>query len=79
MENHAPQPQSPATSFQVQGSDAGELKIENDRLKTTIMIITQKLKLKDDDTRTTVDRIKQEVSTLLEKNKHLEKANFTLG
>jgi hypothetical protein len=30
-------------------ADVGELKIENDRLKTTIMILTQKLKMKEDD------------------------------
>ena len=29
--------------------DAAETKIENDRLKTTITILTQKLKVKDDD------------------------------
>lgn len=28
---------------------AAELKIENDRLKTTLTILTQKLKVKDDD------------------------------
>lgn len=30
------------------GSDAGELKIENDRLQTTIMILNQKLKTQND-------------------------------
>ena len=29
--------------------EAGELEIENDRLKTTLMILTQKLKMKEDD------------------------------
>jgi hypothetical protein len=29
--------------------DVEELQIENDRLKTTVMILTQKLKLKEDD------------------------------
>ena len=29
-------------------SDAGELKIENDRLQTTIMILNQKLKTQND-------------------------------
>ena len=29
--------------------DASELQIENDRLKTTLMIISQKLKMKEDD------------------------------
>jgi hypothetical protein len=28
-----------------------ELKIENDRLKTSLMILTQKLKLKEDDSK----------------------------
>lgn len=42
------QPESPATSFKVQGSEAGELKIENDRLKTTIMILSNKLKGQND-------------------------------
>ena len=32
-----------------QGGDIEELKIENDRLKTTVMVLTQKLKLKEDD------------------------------
>ena len=31
------------------GVDAEELQIENDRLKTTVMILTQKLKLKEED------------------------------
>lgn len=31
-----------------EGSDAGELKIENDRLQTTIMILNQKLKTQND-------------------------------
>ena len=31
-------------------SDIGEMQIENDRLKTTLMVLTQKLKLKEDDT-----------------------------
>ena len=31
------------------GADTEELQIENDRLKTTVMILTQKLKLKEDD------------------------------
>ena len=33
------------------GQDAQELEIENDRLKTSLMILTQKLKLKEDDTK----------------------------
>ena len=31
------------------GPDTEELQIENDRLKTTVMILSQKLKLKEDD------------------------------
>ena len=31
------------------GGDVEELQIENDRLKTTIMILNQKLKMKEDD------------------------------
>ncbi len=31
------------------GADIEELQIENDRLKTTIMILNQKLKMKEDD------------------------------
>lgn len=31
------------------GADTEELQIENDRLKTTVMILTQKLKLKEHD------------------------------
>ena len=30
-------------------ADDQEMQIENDRLKTTLMILTQKLKLKEDD------------------------------
>lgn len=30
-------------------SDAAEMQIENDRLKTTLMILSQKLKLKEED------------------------------
>ena len=38
------------------GPDAGEHQIENDRLKTTLMILTQKLKLKEDDTNEGVEK-----------------------
>lgn len=31
--------------------DDDDMKIENDRLKTTLMILTQKLKLKEDDSK----------------------------
>ena len=37
---------------------AAELKIENDRLKTTIMILTQKLKVKDDDGAADADKLR---------------------
>lgn len=35
-------------SFKLEGREAGELKIENDRLQTTIMILNQKLKSQND-------------------------------
>ena len=67
---------------QVQGAsmipprvDLQEIQIENDRLKTTIMIITQKLKLKDDDHRILIDKMKQQMIDLQDKNNYLEMAN----
>lgn len=57
------------------GVDSQELQIENDRLKTTIMIITQKLKLKEDDNRTLIDRMKTEIVNLQAQNRHLDKQN----
>jgi len=37
--------------------DSEELQIENDRLKTTIMILNQKLKMKEDDSHQDIERV----------------------
>jgi len=37
--------------------DESEMKIENERLKTTIMILTQKLKMKEDDSKEDIEQL----------------------
>ena len=56
IEGSKPQENSPlkraSTKFEARNKgqvDVSELQIENDRIKTTLMILTQKLKLKEDD------------------------------
>ena len=44
--------------------DDGEMQIENDRLKTTLMILTQKLKLKEDDANGQDERWKTQLKQL---------------
>ena len=44
------------------GGDAGELSIENDRLKTTVMILTQKLKMKEDDGKEELERLQSDLN-----------------
>ena len=57
------------------GGDIEELQIENDRLKTTIMILNQKLKMKEDDGHQDSERVQGELKLLKEYNKILEKNN----
>ena len=47
--------------------DISELKIENDRMKTTIMILSQKLKMKNDDNNEDLEKIRVEVNIFKEK------------
>lgn len=55
------------------GEDISELKIENDRMKTTIMILSQKLKMKNDDSNEDLEKIRGEVNVQKEKNEALKK------
>jgi hypothetical protein len=48
------------------GGDMEELQIENDRLKTTIMILNQKLKMKEDDVHQDSERVQGELKRLKE-------------
>jgi hypothetical protein len=48
------------------GGDIEELQIENDRLKTTIMILNQKLKMKEDDGHQDSERVQGELKRLKE-------------
>ena len=48
------------------GGDIEELQIENDRLKTTIMILNQKLKMKEDDEHQDSERVQGELKRLKE-------------
>jgi hypothetical protein len=60
------------------GVDAQELVIENDRLKTTIMILTQKLKLKEDDSQGTNEKFKIELNRQRERGQLLQEENESL-
>ena len=51
----------------IYGEDISELKIENDRMKTTIMILSQKLKMKNDDNNEDLEKIRVEVNIFKEK------------
>lgn len=44
--------------------DVGELQIENERIKTTLMILTQKLKLKEDDEKGETEKWQTQIKQL---------------
>ena len=60
------------------GEDISELKIENDRMKTTIMILSQKLKMKNDDNNEDLEKIRGEINIFKEKNETLKQINDDL-
>ena len=45
-----------------------ELETENDRLKTTCMILSQKLKLQEDESQVEIDKLQSEVNQFRESN-----------
>ena len=47
-----------------QDRSTDDMKIENDRLKTTLMILTQKLKLKEDDVKGQDERWQSQIKQL---------------
>ena len=48
----------------VKAADCGhhELEMENDRMKTSIMILNQKLKMKDDDLKEEIEKLELELN-----------------
>ena len=60
-------------------ADDDEMQIENDRLKTTLMILTQKLKLKEDDSQGQDERWQAQLKALqnkiVTKDKEIERVN----
>lgn len=55
-------------------TNADELHVENERLKTTLTILSQKIKLKEDDSNVLIEKLKTEITKLESKNK-LEMSN----
>ena len=53
-------------------TDANDLKIENDRLKTSVDILTKKLKLKVDDHNEESERLQSQINTHWSKYKQAE-------
>ena len=66
------------TNIMANGEDASELRIENDRMKTTIMILSQKLKMKTDDGNEDLEKLQTEYNMLKDKNNTLTKINDDL-
>ena len=69
-----------STNRDKSGSEAtyDSLHVENERLKTTLTILTQKIKMKDDDSQVQIEKLKTENNQLGSKNKQLTNNNETL-
>ena len=61
------------------GGDVEELRIENDRLQTSCMILTQKLKMKEDDNQEEIDKLKGDINQWKEKYKNMKNDNSELN
>lgn len=64
-------------SFKLEGREAGELKIENDRLQTTIMILNQKLKSQND-SEGQIAQLRKKMKDMVEEKMSGSKDNLSL-
>ena len=60
-----------STKYEVANGDVGELQIENDRLQTSVMILTQKLKMKEDDNAEELEKLQKELNQWKDKYKNM--------
>lgn len=60
------------------GGDIGELQIENDRLQTSVMIMSQKLKMKEDDNAEVLEKLNSEIKQWKDKYKNMKNDNSEL-
>ena len=67
-----------SVNYQKGSSDAQELQIENERLQTSVMILSQKLKMKEDDGSEELEKVQSEMNTWKQKYKNSKTDNDEL-